>query len=371
MKSLQAIIAVFTGIFVIALFCSPVQAELSFSGDLEMDISHTDNSTDAGTGVGANAKEDTSAYDQSGRIKVVPTARKEAGNLFFEAKADILAKTDNTDGSGVQVDDAYGKIGTSSFDIQIGRYEGWKLCDESNDMLIAEAPNGKERYEGNYARGRMDGPGQLALHAFSGDVFSFEGGLVYGQAEVDVVDPAAADPTNPIATVQANYLGVRPVVDIKVANFEFAAGVDYLNITPQDDAQKGEITKLGYAATVKAVFGMATLGINYASGTVEQTNTSDVDQPDETTNSYGAYCDLAFGNGGVLTLAGFMTDWEQDNNTYDQTHNQYYIAYAHPLTMIDGTTIKFAVSQATAEDDNPAVGDSDALAFKVRLNHEF
>lgn len=343
MKPLQTIRLIAAGIFATALFCSPVQAEIGLSGDLEIDTSYTTTSTDPST--------DTTQYDSSGRIKVVPSARTEVGNLYMEAVAQILAKTDNTDGNGVQVDDVYGKIGTSAFDIQIGRYEGWNLYDESNDMLIVDAPTGAARYKANYSRGRMDGAGQLALHAFASDAFGFEGGFIYGQEGSD------------------NLFGVRPVFDVRAGNFEFLAGVDYLSFTPQDDSVLSETTKIGYGARVKAVFGIATFDINYASGTVEETDTAGVDQPDETTNSLGGYCDLALGKG-VLTMGGSFTTWEEDNNTYEQEHTQYYVAYAHPLP-IDGAAIKFAISQASASNDDPAIEDSDALGFKVRLNYNF
>lgn len=348
MKKVLFSVNVLVVICALFLLCSPVQAEITLTGDLEIDTSHTTNSTDA---IGASSGTDTTEYDLGGRIKVVPAVRKESGNLFFEAKAEILAKTDNSDGDGVQVDDAYGKIGTSSFDVQIGRYEAWNLHDESNDMLIVEAPNGAARYEANNARGRMDGAGQLAVHAFAGDAFSFEGGFVYGKDGTD------------------NVFGLRPVIITKFGPVELAAGADYLNNTPQDDTGLNETTKLGYGARVQAVLGIVTLGINYASGTVEETDDAGVDQPDETTNSYGGYCDLALGDG-VLTLAAFFTNWEEDNNTYEKEHNQYYIAYAHPIP-IDGAAIKFAVSQANASDDDPTMGDSDALGFKVRLYYAF
>jgi hypothetical protein len=379
MKSLQMIRIITAGIFVIALFCSPVQAEISFSGDLEIDTSYTTTSTDPST--------DTTQYDSGGRIKVVPAARTEAGNLYMEAVAQILAKTDNTDGSGVQIDDAYGKIGTSVFDIQIGRFEAWNLFDESNDMLIVDAPTGPGRYKANYARGRIDSAGQLALHVFSGDAFGFEAGFVYGQDDVALGYQEYINYTDagglPVwagtsVDTASNMIGFRPVVNAKFGNFEFSGGFDLLKTTPQDDDLDAEITKTGYGARIKAVLGMATLGINYASGTVETTApqydgtgnlTGHADQPDETTDSYGGYCDLALGDG-VLTLAAVFTNWEADNNPFEQEHNQYYAAYAHPLP-IEGATIKFAVSSATADDEDPSAGDSDALAFKVRLNYNF
>lgn len=338
MKKVLSFEYILISICALVFLCSPVYAEIDISGDLEIDTSYTTTSTDPST--------DTTEYDLGGRIKIAPVARKEVGKLFFEAKAEILAKT-ISDGDGVQVDDVYGKIGTSSFDVQIGRYEAWNLYDESNDMLIVGAPNGVDRYKAAAARGRIDSAGQLAIHAFAGDAFSFEGGIVYGKDGAD------------------NVFGLRPVILTKFDNFEFAAGVDYLNTAPQDDSATNETTTLGYGARIKAVLGIATLGINYASGTLEETG-----QPDETTNSLGGYCDLALGNG-VLTLGGSMTIWEEDNIAFEKEHTQYYIAYAHPLP-IDGAAIKFAVSQANATEET-ATGDvdSDALGFKVRLYYAF
>ena len=296
MKSLHQAVVIVIALLATLLFCFPVQAEVGLSGDLEIDTAYTTTSTDPST--------DTTQYDLNGRIKVVPTARTEVGNLFFEAKAEILAKTDNTDGNGVQVDDAYGKIGTSTFDVQIGRFEAWVLQDESNDMLIAEAPTGVTRYEANYARGRMDGAGQLALHVLPNDMFGLEVGIVYGKESNDFNDAALTE------AIDVNMIGFRPVIKTNFGPIEFAVGADMLNTTPQDDSLEYEISKLGFGARVKATFGIATLGISYASGTESGSDAAGHDLADQTTNSYGGYCDLAIGDD-VLTLAGFTTNWEE------------------------------------------------------------
>lgn len=362
MKGLHHTAVIAISLLAALFFCYPVQAEVGLSGDLEIDtayVSTTDDSTDPST--------DETEYDLSGRIKVVPYARTESGDLFMEAKAELLAKTDNTDGNGVQVDDAYGKIGTSLFDIQIGRYEGWDLFNKSNDMLIVDAPNGVSRYETNYARGRMDGAGQLALHVSPSDVFGLEMGFVYGQESTDLgytnTDGDAVD-------TDTNVIGIRPVILTTFGPVEFSAGADMLNITPQDDSLDADITKFGFGARVKATFGIATLGINYGSGTEGGSDTAGDDLSDATTNSMGGYCDLAIGEG-TLTLAAIFTTWEQDDNDYDKNHTQYYVSYAHPLP-IEGATIKFAGSFANATQES-AGGDIDSSAsgFKVRLNYNF
>jgi hypothetical protein len=339
------------------LLCTPIQADVSLSGDVELDTSYTANSTDPDT--------DETVYDSSGRIKVIPAARTETGKLYFEAIAQILVKTDGT----AAVDDSYAKIGSSVFDVQVGRWEAWNLYDESNDMLIVEAPTGAARYKANYSRGRIDSAGQIALHVLPTDAFGLEIGFVYGQDDQDLGYDTSVPPDGETDPINVNMVGFRPVILTKFGPVEFSAGADMMNITPQDDSREAEISKLGFGARVKAVFSIVTLGINFASGTEGGTDTAGNDLDDQTTNSIGGFCDLALGKG-VLTMGGSITSLEKDSDDYTQEHNQYYLAYAHPLP-VDGATIKFAVSQATASNDDPTIADSDAMAFKVRLNYNF
>jgi hypothetical protein len=353
-------IAVLTGL----LLCSPAIAEITLSGDLEIDTSYVTGDTDD------SLDNETTKYDSSGRIKISPSVRKESGNLYMEALAQILVKTTNE----VEVDDAWGKIGTSTFDFQIGRFEGWDLFPKSNDMLIVDAPDGSTtadnddtapaRYQTDYARGRRDSSGQFAIHVLPNETVGVEVALVYGN---DTVTVGGND-------YEGNFLGVRPVIDLKFGNFEVLGGLDYLKGADvsykTNDNDDSEITKFGYGVAAKGTFGIATLGLNYAHGVESgQTTIAGVttDNNDETTTSIGGYCDLTLGEG-VLTLGGIMTTFEVDEaNNDDDTHNQYYAAYAHPLP-IDGATIKFAVSSATATVDDV---DSSAMGFKVRLNYDF
>jgi hypothetical protein len=346
MKTLHHAAVVAIAFLAFLLFCVPVQAEITLSGDLEIDTNYVTTSVD-------DADQDTTEYDSSGRIKIVPYVRKESGNLFMEAKAEILAKTTGD----VDSDDVWGKIGTSTFDFQIGRFEGWDLFKKSNDILIVEAPNGADRYETNNARGRFGTPGQMAVHILPNDTFNLEVAMVYGHDGDD------------------NKLGLRPVADFKFGNVEFLAGFDYLKTTRQADDDEIDTDQFGYGARVQATFGIATFYLNYAheveGGTYWNTTTSEYDdEQDETTNSYGAICDLALGEG-TLTLAALYTTWEEEDNDYGKTHNQYYATYAHPLP-IDGATIKFGISHATATQETS--GDdinSDATGFEVRLNYDF
>lgn len=360
--SLVAVVA-FTLLFPLPQVCPPALAELTLNGDLEIDTSYLstdDDDTDRGDTT-SNADQQTTTYDLAGRIKVVPGVRKEAGRLYMEAKAEILAQLDGD----VTVDDAWGKIGTSLVDFQIGRFEAWDLFYKSNDMLIVDAPNGPTRYETNFARGRFGAPGQAAIHVFPIEALGFEVGAVYGN-ELDDDDDDDDDANNKI--------GVRPVIDIKLGNFNLFGGVEYVQTTSTiDDDSIGslkEATQFGYGGRLQGIFGILTLNLQYAHGIEGGKDDLGVELADETTDSYGALLDLGVGSS-VLTLGSFFTTWEQDNNDYEKDHCQYYAAYAHPLP-IDGATIKFAASYAisteeTATDDI----DSNTLGFMMRLNYDF
>jgi hypothetical protein len=366
MKLSPLVVSLSASIAVLFLFGATVHADITLNGQVRVDTSYT---TDSQENTGSSSTDNT-IYDQTGRVKLVPSIRTESGSLFIEAKAEIMA---NQDGDP-SIDDAWGKIGTSKFDLQLGRFEGWDMFPKSNDMLIVSAPGGPGRYETNYARGRMGSTGQFAMHVLPSDAFGLEVGLIYGQDSEDLditSEPDAADP----GAVDVNVVGIRPVISSKFGPVEFGVGADMITITKQDDNGEGDISKVGFGAKVKSSFNIVTIGINYASGTVSKTyydmyTSGTEEQPDETTNSLGSYVDLAIGDG-VLSFAGFMTNWESDDaGEYDREHTQFFIAYAHPLP-IKGAAIKFAVSQASATDDDPGVGDSDALGFKVRLQYDF
>lgn len=343
-------------------YSPPALAEVTLNADLEIDtnyITTNDDDSDRSNAV-SNEDQETTDYDMSGRIRVVPSIRKEAGKLFMEAKAEILA---NLDGD-VTVDDAWGKIGTSMVDFQIGRFEAWDLFYKSNDMLIVDAPNAPTRYETNYARGRYGAPGQFAIHFFPTEAFGLEVAAVYGK-ELDDDDDDVEDYNNKI--------GVRPAIDVKLGNFNLFGGVEYVKaegtIDDSIDSQK-ESDQFGYGGRLQAVFGIMTLNLQYAHGIVGGKDDLGVDLEDETTDSYGAVCDLGLGSG-ALTLGAFFTTWEQDNNNYQKDHSQYYAAYAHPLP-IEGTTIKFAASYATSTEETAGPDiESDALGFEMRLNYDF
>ncbi len=343
-------------------------AEVKFYGCLEIDTDYVQKTTDNGS----NPDTEETAFDQAGWVKLAATNRKDLDNLFFETKAEVLAKIDGT----VAVDDAWGKMGNSMVDIQIGRFEGWCFYELGQDVFIVDAPNGPGRYEVNFARGRRNESGQIALHIFPNEIFGFELGTVYGSEVQNVYGPNSS-PAAAITTsdVEFNYIGVRPVVGLTLNNFIALAGFDYLSGTPQNDDLKDEDNRMGYGILLKAVFEPVTFCLNYASGTKDGKEYSDSgalgDKAETTTTTYGGYCNLNIGKD-TLGVGFNMTNEEIKNNPAESDHMQYFVSYAHPLP-IEGAILKFGVSMAQATQEQSGVSDleHDAIGCRMRINYYF
>lgn len=360
--SLKLVILITTAIFCTTALSQEDDTGFSIKGNLEFNTDYDTTSDDTTTG------SDNTIFDQNGRIKITPNGKTRTGNFFFEAQADIMANLDAT----VSLDDVWGKIGTDTFDIQIGRFEGIALFDKPEDTKIVDAPNAPKRYEADAVRGRLDKPGQLAIHIIPNDMINVELGAAYGTlgTEVDetLEDDAAAKATHP-----ENLIGLRPVVLFTLGPIEAAMGMDYQSTSAQDDDAEYDSNLLGFGGRVKATFGPASFSIEYASKTEGGTDFSGQDLDDVTTNSMGGVCLVTLGPG---TLGGgvFYTTSEVDGSDNTQTHTQYYVSYGHPL-LVDNVTIKYALGGAIADDDldSDEEGnlDSSTLGFRVRLVYDF
>jgi hypothetical protein len=364
MKKLSLILVI---LFITVIFCTTTMAQeddtgFSIKGNLEFNTDYDTTSDDTTTG------SDNTIFDQNGRIKVTPHGKTQTGNLYFEAQADIMANLDAT----VGLDDVWGKIGTDTFDIQIGRFEGIGLFDKPEDTKIVDAPNAPERYEANAIRGRLDKPGQFAIHIIPNDTINVELGAAYGTLETEV-DETPEDETDEDATHSENLIGLRPVVLLTFGAIETAVGMDYQSTSAQDDDAEYDSNLLGFGGRVKATFGPASFSIEYASKTEGGTDFSGQDLDDVTTNSMGGVALVTLGPG-MLGGGVFYTTSEIDGSDNTQTHTQYYVSYGHPL-LVDNVTIKYALGGATADDDLDSNEegnlDSSALGFRVRLVYDF
>ena len=314
--------------------------------------------------IGADEKK----YDMNGRIKITPNGKTQTGNFFFEAQADIMAYLDST----VGLEDVWGKIGTDTFDIQIGRFEGIALFDIPEDINIVDAPDAPKRYEADAVRGRLDNPGQLAIHMIPNHMFNIELGTAYGTLETDV-DETPQNDTDLDAIHSENLIGLRPVVLFIFGPIEAAMGMDYQSTSAQDDDAKYESNLLGFGGKIKATFGPASFSIEYAGKTEGGTDFRGRNIKDTDTHSLGGVALVTLGPG---TLDGgvFHTTSKVDDSDNTQTHNQWYLSYTHPL-LVDNVSIRYALSGATADDDldSDEEGnlDSNALGVRVQLKYDF
>ena len=309
MKELSLTVAI---LLVSMLFCTNALAQkddtgFSIKGNLEINTDYDIVSDSSG-----DSDVDENKYDMGGRIKVTPHGKTVTDNFFFEAQADIMANVDST----VSLDDVWGKIGTSTFDIQIGRFEGISLFDKGEDVKMVDAPGAPGRYETNAVRGRLDKPGQIAVHIIPNDVINIEVGTAYGTLVTEDGDE----------TVTENLIGVRPVVAFTFGPMEAAIGMDYQFTSAQNDDAEYDSNLLGFCGKIKATFGPATFGIQYASKTEGKTLADGTENNDVTTNSMGGYTTVVLG---TSTLGGgvFYTTSEVDGSNNTLTHTQYHIIF--------------------------------------------
>jgi len=373
MKKLSLAITI---MFTAMLVCTHGYAEVTLKGNVEFNIDYNTTSNNVTTlNQVTDAPDDTTIsdtdkkiYDMNGRIKLTPNGKTQTGNFFFEAQADVLADLDAT----VGIEDVWGKIGTDTFDIQIGRFEGVALFDIPEDTDIVDAPDAPKRYEADAVRGRIDKPGQLAVHIIPNDMINVELGTAYGTLETEV-DETPEDDADEDATHAENLIGLRPVVLFTFGPLEAAVGMDYQSTSAQDDNAKYESNLLGFGGRIKATLGPASFSLEYARKTEDGTDFRGYDLDDITTNSMGGVGSVTLGPG-LLDGGIFYTTSKVDDSDNTQTHRQYYISYAHPL-LVDNVTIKYTLSSATADDDldSDEKGnlDSSALGFRVRLSYDF
>ena len=373
MKKLSlAIIVIFSAM----LICGQAYAEMTLKGNVEINIDYdtsSNNVTTLNTETGVpddttTIDTDEKKYDMNGRIKITPNGKTQTGNFFFEAQVDILANLDST----VGLEDVWGKIGTDTFDIQIGRFEGIALFDIPEDINIVDAPDAPKRYEADAVRGRLDNPGQLAIHMIPNHMFNIELGTAYGTLETDV-DETPQNDTDLDAIHSENLIGLRPVVLFIFGPIEAAMGMDYQSTSAQDDDAKYESNLLGFGGKIKATFGPASFSIEYAGKTEGGTDFRGRNIKDTDTHSLGGVALVTLGPG---TLDGgvFHTTSKVDDSDNTQTHNQWYLSYTHPL-LVDNVSIRYALSGATADDDldSDEEGnlDSNALGVRVQLKYDF
>ena len=271
---------------------------------------------------------DTTTFDQNGRVEVVTASTKTMGDNFVEGKGVIELTTDG----GTSIADVYLKMGNSSWDAQVGRFEGVNLFPLGKDVMVEHA--GSSVYGANKARGRAgDDGGQLAIHFKPSDAVSVELGTMIGD------DDTAGDNGSAISAF-------RPTVTFAADGFSVTAGMEVLNYDLTAGGSK-EVT--GYGITTNFMAGDASINLSYAS--------LDDDTANQETNSFAANATMGdFGVGLIYS--------DDDNNGTTSDVTTAYAAYSMPVLDIDGATMTVAGSVSES-------GGADATALRLRFNYSF
>lgn len=339
MKKILAITLLSLLAFVPAAVAAPI-----FSADVEINTTF-DSLSDGST---------INTMDMGGRVVLNIEGKienKDTG-FFVAGKGQPMAQVDGKFG----MDDAWGQIGTKSFSLKIGRFEGIGLLDAGEDVYVASA--GGTWYTANNARGRNNGG--LALDFNASDSLLVQIGAIYGNTTYTYTNTAGAS-----TTVAENKLGVRPVVKFTAGNITLTAGADIYMEDPKNSDIDGTTSKIGFGGQVTATVGSIKLNVGAASGKTEikdyLPNTAKWEQ---TVTTIKGFANIPVGANLLGLGAGYSTE-----DLADSKEVYGFATYEYKLP-VEGAWLKFAVSFASAT-DLPGGEDQTDVGGRVRLNYTF
>ena len=361
MKLRIAVVAMCASLLLVPAAFADTTASMSVSGDVETNtnVEFKDD--------GAN---NYTSWGNDGRTHIKFEGRVEGDNGWFGyAKGDAMIATSGTTG----VDDSYVEFGNESMSFLIGRYEAPSLFEKGQDTFITSAPNAPDRYEGNYARGRLP-INNMALK-FSG----LELGIIVGGLEEGTIYGVSTDPDTGVTTpgvieldAALNAYGARPVYAYSNDMMSLKIGGEFLTLMPQNtDESDAELNQFGGAANAEFTLG-GTLGVSLAYGAITGKDDAGDDLLDTNTFSSMLYYTMPVGEGHSLGLMGGYTMQEVDTYTEDSMF-EGFISFNQQLP-VEGLFIKYAGSYAGASfdrDEGTDPDDTSSFGMRVRVNYDF
>jgi hypothetical protein len=302
-----------------------------------------------------------SAY-MTGRFVLGAAYSRQFGGLSAIAKVEYLGLVNELTKSTYEPHtlDAYVKLGTKTWDFQIGRFLAWEVYyrGQGIELYTAEeagALAAPTLYLLDYTRGLMNEPGQAALHWFPSEMISFELAGVYGQS-----------PPN-------NYFGGRPAVDVKWKGLEFIAGAEILRQTPQTASDKANVTSKGYAGRLQYSLPMVTFGVDAAQTSIDFTGPDDLIDTSKSYDktSFGGFVDIDFWKNSIGL--GYHHTSQIDRRGEHFTNNQAFVSYLVRLP-IEGLSVKavYGYARAHLEDiDANSQWENYLNSFRLRVLYEF
>lgn len=306
---------------------------------------------------------DQKSYYMQGRGVLGATYERRLGNLFGLARLELLALVNEYANSRYEphVQDAYVMLGQRRWDVQLGRFLAWEVYyrGQGIELYTAEeagAADGPRLYLLDYTRGYMNGPGQAALHLYPFDALGVEVSGVYGQDN------------------SQNYLGVRPVADLKLGPLELVGGYEYLKKSPQQSVDKVESTAHGFAGRAQLRLGPVTVGVDASHAKVD---VKDINGLVDATNtvkgktSLGGWADLDV-RAASLGLGFHRTTQENGKGENDDQY-QAFVSCLYRLP-IEGLTVKAVFGFARAHHENSDANgawNNDMRSVRVRVGYDF
>lgn len=265
--------------------------------------------------------------------------KSEGPRYFVAVKGGVRVTRDTESNLHIDYRETYFQFGTSTIDLQIGRFEAINLFPLGKDTVVSRT--GVSRYEANLVRGYPGSEGnQVALHARLSDRLFFELDTMFGDNPGFAADRSALS-------------GIRPSVSYRNSDYVLTLGmekVDYIGIwgnrnnktgyalTSTVDFERGDLNLSATVLRDRSTFAVAdavtTYGVNWV------------------TNNWGAG-------------AGLIWSEEQVESRANPTELTVYAAYSFPLTDSNRTQLTVAASYSRTRNYHI---DS-LLSLKLRLSY--
>jgi len=306
-------------------------------------------------------------YDQSanyaqGRLVLGVQYRRDFGALFAEARAQFVAMENEYTKSQYEphTQDAFLRVGTRTWDLQVGRFLGWEpyyrgIGFDRYSAEEAGALGGPAMHRLEVAAGYSDEPGQVAAHWYPTDWAAFELAGVYGQQ------------------AEQNKRGVRPVLALRRYGFLLMGGYERFTETPQQDNNKAEQTTQGFMGRLQYTWNGLTVGANAAQVAIDSTQIDGEVDANKTLDgkTFGGFLEANVWNT-VLGAGYHFTQDDLKKGDHDK-HHQAFVAAQYNLP-IQGLSVKgvLGFSRAQLEDaDANLAYENDLTSFRVRLRYDF
>jgi hypothetical protein len=318
--------------------------------------------------------------------------RRLAAGWYGKAQLELFALVNEYSNASYQphIGDAWLKVGTSRFDLQVGRFLAWEVYyrGQGIELYSAEEAGAKDApglYWLELARGHMNQPGQAAIHWYPLDGVGVEVAGVYGQE------------------TSQNFRGVRPAVDLNLSRLlpglKLIGGFEYLQIRPQIEIDKVESTQHGYAGRLQYSYapaghpwlrapagvsyseeagrgwtrGLVTVGVEAARTSADATRIEGTEDSEKTFDktTYGAFADVDVGRSSVGL--GYHHTVQENAQREETKHDQLFASYLLRLP-IPGLSVKavYGFARGDLEDvDTGAAWQNDLHSFRIRVRYDF